>query len=103
MTKSLPETADRRFALRALLSAGGLAAAVLAMLMIYSVVLLRIGLSVPATVGLATTLAGISAELVRRATQHSRPRRRRVSRSAVRAAGHSSSCESSPVEASAVT
>lgn len=71
---------------------------VLGMLMAYSVVLLWLGLSVPATVGLVTTLAGVTVEVTRRATQHSRSRRRQTARGAgATAAGQPAPGEDSPV------
>lgn len=87
LTKSLPETAGRQLAQPVRLSAGSLAVIILAMLMIYSVVLLSLELSVPAIAGLATTLAGISTEVVRRATQRSRSRRTRGASSDAELAG----------------
>jgi hypothetical protein len=75
MTKPSAEVPDRRP-----VSISNLTLIVLGMLMAYSVVLLWLGLSVPATVGLVTTLAGVTVEVTRRATQHSRSRRRQDAR-----------------------
>jgi len=58
------------------LPAAILVSIILAMMMLYTVVLLRLGLSVTATAGLATTLGAVSMKVACRATQQtlSRPR-----------------------------
>lgn len=74
MNRGSTTTEQPQPAAHAALSPGNLIALVLAMLMVYTIVLLWLGLSAPATAGLATTLASVSGAVVRRTAAHSRPR-----------------------------
>lgn len=100
MNRGSMTQSHRRPAARQPLSTGNSIAILLAMLMVYSVVLLRLGLSAAATAGLATTLATVSGGVARRAAQHARSRPPRVTRAAREAGTTDSQAEESTADSS---